>query len=170
MINHTRPVLISLLLIVLTACSGDNNDLSQYIHSVKMRKTRAILPIPTFAALPGFKFPEDDNRRNPFKPTSQKKLVDPFTPDQRRVRQVLEAYPLDSLKFVGTLTQDHQIWGLIKQPSSQISRVRVGDYMGQNYGRISVIKNNSIKLEETIKSASGAWEKHMTTLELYTGN
>lgn len=168
MMNYKR-ILISLFALLLAACSGDNNDLTQYIHQVKQRKSRAIEPIPTFTPLAGFKFPDDENRRNPFKATNQKKHVDPFAPDQRRIKQTLEAYPLDALKFVGTLTQDHETWGLIKQPDSQITRVHVGDYMGQNYGRITMIKNNSIKLEETIKDTSGTWEKHITTLELYTG-
>jgi type IV pilus assembly protein PilP len=168
MMNY-KHILISSFSLLLAACSGNNEDLTRYIHQVKQRKSRAIEPIPIFASLPGFKFPADENRRNPFKATNQKKRADPFAPDQRRIKQALEVYPLDALKFVGTLTQDNEIWGLIKQPDSQITRVHVGNYMGQNYGRIIMIKNNSIKLEETIKNTSGTWEKHVTTLELYTG-
>ncbi len=167
--NQKQRILISLFSLLLTACSGDNNDLRQYIQHVKQRKTRAIEPIPAFTPLPGFKFPDDENMRNPFKATNQQKRIALFAPDQRRMKQTLEVYPLDALKFVGTLTQDNQTWGLIKQPDSQITRVSIGDYMGQNYGQIRSIKNNSIKLEETIKSSSGTWEKHITTLDLYTG-
>jgi type IV pilus assembly protein PilP len=57
---------------------------------------------------------------------------------------------------------------LIKQPNKQVSRVKVGNYMGQNYGRIIVINNELIKIEETIKN-SGTWEKHSTTINLDTG-
>ncbi|HAU9855171.1 TPA: pilus assembly protein PilP, partial [Legionella pneumophila] len=53
-------------------------------------------------------------------------------------------------------------------PDGQISRVRVGDYMGQNYGRIVLIKNDLIKLEETVQK-SGTWEKQSTTINLDTG-
>jgi type IV pilus assembly protein PilP len=167
--SYKRQFLISLFSLLLVACSDDNSDLRRYIQQVKQRKTRTIDPIPTFAPLPEFKFSENVNRRNPFKATDQKKTADLYAPDQHRMKQVLEAYPLDALKFVGTLTQDNQIWGLIKQPESQIARVHVGDYMGQNYGRIILIKNNLIKLDETIKGSLGRWEKHLTTLELYTG-
>lgn len=167
--NHKQLILIGVFSLLLAACSGDNNDLTQYIHRVKHRKTRAIEPIPVFKPLPPFKFPENEARRNPFKPMSAKKHVDPYAPDQHRLREPLEAYPLDSLKFVGTLTEDNKVWALIKEPDSQIIRVQIGNYMGQNYGRIAVIKNNALKLEETIKGSSGQWEKHMTTLELYTG-
>lgn len=167
--NHLRIVLIGSFILLLAACSGDNNDLTKYIHQVKHRKSRTIEPIPPFTPLPGFKFPTDEGRRNPFKATNQKKRVDPYAPDPHRIRHVLEAFPLDALKFSGTLRQDNEIWGLIRQPDSQIARVRTGDYMGQNYGRILVIKSNSIKLEETIKNSSGSWEKHTVILDLNTG-
>ncbi|MCW8444287.1 pilus assembly protein PilP [Fluoribacter gormanii] len=160
---------ICLLSLLLAACSSSNDDLVRYIHEVKFRKTRDIEPIPSFTPLPTFKFPDNSNRRNPFKPMAQKKTeVDANAPDKNRPKEPLEAYPLDALKFVGTLTQGNEIWALIKLPDKNITHVRIGNYMGQNYGRIVSIKNSSIQLIETTQT-SGKWEKHTTTLELYTG-
>lgn len=161
-------LLIGSLSLLLMACSGDNSDLTKYINDIKARPAIKIEPIPQFAPLPIFKFPENDNRRNPFKPVDQKKRADVDAPDQKRVKQPLEAFPLDALKFVGTLKQGNEIWALIKLPGKQVSRIRVGEYMGQNYGRVILIKNEFIKLEETIKN-SGTWEKHITTINLDTG-
>lgn len=59
--------------LLLVACSSDNDDLRQYINEVKHRKTREVAPIPTFSPLPTFKFPDNGDRRNPFKPITQKK-------------------------------------------------------------------------------------------------
>ncbi|QMT59647.1 pilus assembly protein PilP [Legionella sp. PC997] len=160
---------IFFLSLLLVACSNSNDDLVRYIHDVKLRKTRDIEPIPSFAPLPTFKFPDNSNRRNPFMPTTQKKTeVDVNAPDKNRPKEPLEAYPLDALKFVGTLTQGNEIWALIKLPNKDITHVRVGNYMGQNYGRIVSIKNGAIELLETTQT-SGKWEKHTTTLELNTG-
>ncbi|BCA95914.1 pilus biosynthesis protein PilP [Legionella antarctica] len=166
--KHIQLLLLSFIWLFLSACSGDNSDLIKYINDIKARPALAVEPIPKFAPLPIFKFPEHDNRRNPFKPIELKRQTDVFAPDQKRVKQPLEAFPLDSLKFAGTLKEGSQVWALIKQPNNQISRIRVGGYMGQNYGRVSVIKSELIKLEETIKN-SGTWEKHMTTINLDTG-
>lgn len=166
--NKIYLLLIGILPLFLTACSGDNSDLFKYINEIKSRPGRPIEPIPKFAPLPIFKFPDNDNRRSPFKPVDIKKRTDLYAPDQKRVKQPLEAFPLDALKFVGILKQGSEIWALIKQPDSQITRIRIGDYMGQNYGRVVSIKLDEIKLEETIKN-SGAWEKKMTTLNLDTG-
>jgi type IV pilus assembly protein PilP len=169
MMNYKQTLLISLFSVLLASCSGDNNnDLIKYIHQMKQRKLKAIEPIPTITPLPVFKFPHEDNRRNPFKIMNQKKHLNLYVPNRRRIKQTLEAYPLDALKFVGTITQDNQKWGLIMQPDSKITHVCIGDYLGQNYGRMVAIKNNSIKLEESIKSSAGKWEKHNTTLVLYT--
>lgn len=169
MIQKQRIGCICSLTLLLVACSGNNDDLVYYIHEVKSRKTREIEPVPSFAPLPTFKFPDNGNRRNPFKPTTQiKHEIDINAPDKKRPKEPLEAYPLDALKFVGTLRQGNEMWALIKLPSSDITHVRIGNYMGQNYGRIVSIKNDSIQLIETTQT-SGKWEKHKTTLELYTG-
>lgn len=169
MINQKKGIYcICFLSLLLVACSGDNEDLVNYINEIKHRKTREIEPLPSFAPLPSFKFPDNGNTRSPFKPTSQKKEADVNAPDKNRPKQSLEAYPLDALKFVGTLKQGNDVWALIKLPNMGITPVRIGDYMGQNYGRIVLIKNDSLELMETIQS-SGTWEKHKTKIELYTG-
>lgn len=166
--RQIQSVILGTLSLFLSACSGDNSDLVKYINDIKSRPAKSIEPIPRFAPLPKFKFPENDQRRSPFKPVVHRKNVDQYAPDQKRIKQPLEAFPLDALKFVGILEQGSVIWALIKQPDMQISRVRVGDYMGQNYGRIIVIKRDLIKLEETVKD-TGTWEKKITTINLDTG-
>lgn len=98
-------------------------------------------------------------------PVNSRKRIDSLAPSQNRQKQALEAFPLDTLRFVGTLSQNSEIWALIKQPDLQITHVRVGDYMGQNYGRIQLIEHDLIQLVETIKN-SGAWEHHVTLLKL----
>ncbi len=162
-----NAVFISLISILCTACTGDNSDLVNYINDIKSRPGAPIEAIPKFAPLPVFIFPENDNRRSPFKPAEVKK-TDQYAPDQKRVKQPLEAFPLDGLKFVGVLKQGNQLWALIRDPEKKVVPVKVGTYMGLNYGHIISIKNNEIKLEETLKN-SGTWEKHITTINLDIG-
>lgn len=164
----SEVLLIGLITLLLGACSGDNNDLNKYINDIKHRPAMPIEPIPKFAPLPIFKFPENDARRSPFKPGDVKNKNDLFAPDKNRKKEALEEFPLDALKFVGTLKQGSEVWALIKQPDGKITRVRVGNYLGQNYGRVIVIKDDLIKLEESIKN-SGKWEKQVTTLNLDKG-
>jgi type IV pilus assembly protein PilP len=153
---------------LLISCSGTNNDLVHYISAINHRKTQEIEPLPSFNALPHFIFSNNDDRRNPFKPAANKKVVDLNASNKHRHKQFLEAYPLNSLKFVGTLEQAHDLWALIEGPGKDIRHVRVGDYMGQNNGRIVSIKSDSIQLIE-ITEHSGSWEKHKIKIELFIG-
>jgi len=162
-----NTLLITILSLLMSACTGDNSDLQNYINDVKQRPGKPIEAIPKLAPLPIFKYPENDTRRSPFKPVDLKKRNDINAPDKNRKRQPLEFFPLDALQYVGTLKQGSEIWALIRQPDKQVVRVRIGDYMGQNYGRVISIKDDAIKLEETVKD-TGSWEKRITTINLDT--
>ena len=159
---------ICILSMSLGACTDDNSDLKTFMKDVRALEPRSIDPIPKLIPLPKFLFPVGINRRNPFKPSAQERKMDPFAPDQHRKKQPLEEFPLDALKFVGNIKQGRVLWALIKQPGGKIDFVKVGDYMGKNYGRIIVIKSDFIKIEETTKD-SGKWDKHITTLNLQVG-
>ena len=58
------------------------------------------------------------------------------------------------------MKEGNQLWALIRDPEKKVVPVKVGNYMGLNYGRIISIKSNEIKLEETLRT-SGTWEKHI---------
>jgi len=146
----------------ITSCGQDNVDLKHYIAKIKARPAQAIEPMPDFVSVPVFKFPEHGGRRSPFKPTEQKK-VDDVAPDSSRAQQPLERFPLDALKFIGLLKQGNQLWALIQDPEKKVTSIKIGGYMGQNYGQVISITGTEIKLQELIKT-SGLWEKHLTSI------
>ncbi len=53
------------------------------MFEVKSRPAKGIEPIPQFAPLPVFKFPEHDGRRSPFKQVDQRKRSEQYAPDQK---------------------------------------------------------------------------------------
>jgi len=152
------------LSLLLVACSSDDSELKRYINTVKTRPGRPIEPIPEFKPLKKFIYPEKDNRRSPFKPVVVEQ-EETFAPNVKRPKQPLEAFPLDSLNFVGVLKEGSSIWALISQPNGLVTRVKSGDYLGQNYGQILSIQDKTIKIEETVKVA-GKWEKKQTIINL----
>lgn len=161
---------LSLLLtisMVLTSCGNNQDDLNRYIFNVKKRKGAPVEPIPEFKVPKQFSYPENKERRSPFKPVREEKKeeVDVNAPDQTRPKQPLEEFALDSLKFVGTLDDSQARWGLIQTPNGRIFRVKIGDYMGKNFGRIITLTDTTLKLEETLKVA-GKWEKKIISLKL----
>ncbi len=160
--NHKLHISLGLFFLLLAGCSNDNQDLASYIQQVKHQKPRDIPTNPLLEPEPLFKFPGAMKQRNPFKPTGLQKL-NPL-PGKR----CLEAHPLHSLKLVGVLIQGTRRWGLIAGPDRAITPVRVGDYLGNNAGRILTITIDEISLEESIKRGDGVWQKHKTTLKLHT--
>lgn len=160
-------VMLILFITMLSACSSSEDDLSRYIFSIKSRPSRPIEPIPEFKPLQKFKYPEHDNRRSPFKPVRIENQIDIFAPDTKRQRQPLESFPLDALKFVGILKQGNSVWGLILQPGGLVTRVKVGDYMGKNYGQVIGVQDKAIILEERV-SSGGHWDKRKVTFDLYS--
>ena len=68
--------------------------------------------------------------------------------------------------MVGTLQQKKEIFALVKTPDNNLFRVKVGNYLGQNFGRITAISESDIKLKEIVQDSGGNWEEKAQTLQL----
>jgi type IV pilus assembly protein PilP len=86
-------------------------------------------------------------------------------PDMNRPKEPLEAYPLESLKMVGVLQQKNANFALVKADRG-LYRVKVGNYLGQNFGLITGITESEIQLRELIQDATGDWTERQSTLQL----
>ncbi len=82
-----------------------------------------------------------------------------------RPRQPLEAFPLESLRLVGSVSIKGQPYALIRLDQS-IYRVKVGDYMGQNMGRVVAISADEVSLRELVQDGAGAWSERDATMTL----
>jgi type IV pilus assembly protein PilP len=45
-------------------------------------------------------------------------------------------------------------------------RVTAGNYLGQNFGRVTAISETSISLREVVQDAAGEWVERSSTLQL----
>jgi type IV pilus assembly protein PilP len=76
-------------------------------------------------------------------------------PDPNRIREELEKYSLASLKMLGTLRmQDGNLWALVKAPDGVVHRVKTGNYLGNNHGRITAITEQRIQLIEIVNESN----------------
>ena len=78
-------------------------------------------------------------------------------PDTNRRREPLENYPLDSLMMVGTLFREDEQRVIIKTPEGAVQTAVVGNYLGQNYGKIISIEENEIVVNEQVLNSAGTW-------------
>jgi type IV pilus assembly protein PilP len=83
-----------------------------------------------------------------------------------RRKEALEAYPIDALRMVGTLARGGSLWALIQAPDQTISRVSVGNYLGENYGRVTDIGDNRVNLVEIIPNGTGGWIERPAAVEI----
>lgn len=164
----------TIFLLGLAGCSDDDvTDLQKYIQEVKARPKGSIEPLPEIKIVESFIF-KPDGLRDPFRPLEVKldqtgEEVAGYSgvhPDTERRKEELEAFSLDSLRMVGTLTDQEGVWGLVKTKDGTIHSVRVGNYMGQNYGRIVRILEDRIELIEIVPDKPGTWREQQATLAL----
>ncbi|OLO06230.1 hypothetical protein BTW07_00175 [Salinicola socius] len=87
-------------------------------------------------------------------------------PDAERPRQPLEAFELDSLSLVGTLTVGNTLSGLVSAPDGAIHRLFKGDYLGRDYGRIISVEPRGLVLVETVRTPEGGWSERLQRLDM----
>lgn len=170
-----RTPLVAALLAagLLAGCNEDMSELREYVSQVKERPGGELEPIPQMEPFESYAYPEEP-LRNPFEALSfarpeQAEQAPPESgpsPDPTRPREALEAYPLDALGYVGTLSRDQQLWALVQAPDGTIHRVQTGNYMGQNYGEITAIKPGAIELRELAQKANGRWVERRAEVAL----
>ncbi len=154
--NH---IALPMIVLLATSCSKDMNDLYDFIESTKASSVGSVRPIPQFEPYQSFTYSAQD-LRDPFVASidlSQNENLskDSLGPASKRPKQYLEGFPLDTLSMVGTLAQDDNAWGLIKDSKNVVHRVQVGNYLGQNEGRITKITEVKIYLVEIIPDGIG---------------
>lgn len=170
--RYLAPLLL-LAFTLLAGCSGDDmEDLKSYIAQVKARPASKIPPLPTFETYVTVPYAAA-HLRDPFAPFMDMpdKPEGPGAgtgakPPITHKPEPLEKFPLDGLKFVGILERNNERWAIITAPDKLVHRVKVGNYLGQNYGRITSISETRIELMETVADSQGSWVERPAALSV----
>lgn len=160
-----------LFLVALAVCGCEDADLDvlqAHLDALRSKPQGRITALPDMPEYPVAIY-DRSNRRSPFaaaRPERKIAVETPPRPDADRPRQPLEAFELDNLALVGTLTVGDTPSGLIKAPDGKIHRVFIGDYLGRDYGRIARIEPLSLALVETVRGDQGAWVERPQRLDM----
>jgi len=82
-----------------------------------------------------------------------------------RRKEPLESYPLDSITMVGILSRPNLRYALLRA-NGVVYQVKVGNYVGQNFGIVTKISDSEVTLKEVVQDASGEWVERISTLQL----
>ena len=162
-----RLILASLVMGVLGGCSSEMDDLKQFVRESDKGLPRKIEPLPAVKPFEPFAY-EGFDLPDPFKPrkiASNEKKDDRIEKELTRRKEPLEAFPLEQLKMVGTLTQGKDTYALVRADKT-LYRVKRGNYMGQNFGLITDVTDSEIKLKEIVQDSAGDWTERQSVLPL----
>ncbi|AYH45700.1 pilus assembly protein PilP [Azoarcus sp. DN11] len=162
-----KRLLILASALLLAACSSDQEDIQGWMAEQEKGMTGTIKPLPEMKPLPVVKY-EAEGASDPFVPGR----IEPETktsrrggPDLDRRREPLETYPLESLQLVGVIKQKGKVHALVKADQN-LHQVRVGNYMGQNFGLVTAITESEVTLKELVEDMNGDWVERISTLLL----
>jgi len=145
-------------------------SLSEKRANTKPIRIKAIEPVPPVSS---FLF-NPEGLRDPFRPieksidnnTEQNVAGNGIHPDFNRHKEELESFSLDTLRMVGTLEMKSILWALIKASDGTIHRVKEGNYLGRNHGRILGIYQGKIEVMEIVPDQPGSWRENQATIAL----
>ena len=165
-----KLALVLALGLLLAACGGgEYQDLKEELKKLTADMRGKVAPLPVvkpYEPVPykAFDLPDPFNLSKIEVITKAPPTGGGLKPDLNRPKEPLEAYPLESVKLVGML-KGKEAFGLVRADAS-VYRVKVGNYMGQNFGLITGITDTQIQLRELVQDASGDWAERVSTLQL----
>lgn len=174
---------LSLLLLlvtgVLAGCgASSDDDVRHWMEEERNHTQPRVAPIP---APKQFK-PEPYENASALEPFSNQKLTQALkkdstqtaanvaliAPELARRKEPLEAFPLDTMALVGSIIKAGQHVALLKV-DNLLYQVRLGGYLGQNYGKVTKITETEITLREIVQDAVGEWIERVATIQLQEG-
>jgi type IV pilus assembly protein PilP len=157
---------------LLAGCGADQDELQQWMEQQRREARPSVDPLTPPKAFD----PEPYRLGEGVEPFSTQKLSVALKQESRspnsllasevnRRREPLEAYPLDSMGMVGSVERQGRPFALLKV-ENLLYQVKAGDYLGQNYGKITKITETDITLREIVQDAAGEWIERTSTLQL----
>lgn len=150
---------------LLSGCGSGTDDLQEWMTVEGSKLKGQVPPLPPVTPFQPLAYVGAD-MGDPFAPKKAVRGGATNAPDQARKKEFLESYPLDRIQMVGTIFRQGVQWGLVRSPDNNINMVRVGNYMGQNFGKIVGISEANVKLKETVQDAQGEWAEREVVVEL----
>src|ERR1700736_3825967 len=151
----------------LTACSSADNELQRFVEDTKKEPGGRVEPLPEIKPYESFVYAASD-MRSPFLPSSPGSGAGlaGIRPDQKRNREFLEQYSLDTLRMVGTLRLGGHMFGLVETKDGLVHRVTSGNHLGQAEGKITDITPAKITLVEIVPDSLGGYMERPAALAL----
>ncbi|WP_414987447.1 pilus assembly protein PilP [Acidovorax sp.] len=178
MLSHRAAAMAGALLLLAGCAPSGEDELRQWMADQRANTKSHVTPLTE----PKKFIPESYSAADQIEPFNQMKLMQALrkdsvqiasnatliAPEMARRKEPLEAFPLDSMKMVGSLNKKGGPTALLKI-DNLLYQVKVGNYLGQNYGKIIRITETAIQIREIVQDAAGDWVERTASLDLQEG-
>jgi type IV pilus assembly protein PilP len=154
--------------LALAACGGESHqDLRAWMQDQGKGVKGKLDPLPQVKPYEPFTYNAFD-LPDPFKP----RKIEPakggskLAPDLNRRKEPLESFPLESLQMVGTLQRGKNTYALVRTTDKDIYQIRIGNYLGQNFGVVVQISEGEVQVRELVQDGAGDWTERSSTIQL----
>lgn len=163
--SATSVIFLITLTLLTSACTDhDMSDLTQFVAQARIKHKGQVEPLPVITPYDSYSY-RVENKRDPFQQSVALIKSEPVKhsnstlhPNEARNKEALENFPLESLFMVGVMKNNGENWAIIKAPDGSIYKVKKGNYMGQNHGKITKITDAKISLKEIVADGMGGWK------------
>jgi type IV pilus assembly protein PilP len=175
--SRARCLLLGLVVLVLQGCDNGHADLQSWMDETRRNTPTRIDKVEEPKRFESFRY-QADKAADPFAMTRLRAMssaaasagsaaaANPaLRPNDKRAREPLEAFPLDLFRMVGSLRRGREHIGLLRA-ENQLHQIRVGQYIGQNHGRVLQISDERILIREIVEDAAGEWTQRDTEMRL----
>lgn len=166
-------ITISLFLaaLLLAGCGGEEfQDLRDFVKNAGADMRGKVQPPPEVKPYEPFTYDNDAGLPDPFKPRKPDIRGTGHgganQPNLNRPKEELEDFPLESLKMVGYLSRKGVGEALIRSAEGKVYRVKVGNYIGLNFGQVVSVTETEVKIKEMVQDSAGDWTERESSLEL----
>ncbi len=163
-----RVLSICMLSLGLAAChGGDGDDLDKFMRNAANDMRPKIKPLPEVKPYLALQYNADGTLSDPFRARKAANKSSGLHPNLNRPKEPMEAYPLESIKYVGLLSKSKLTYALLKTPDNGVQQVKLGNYVGQNFGMVTQITDSEVVLKEIVQDdLSGDWIERVSNLAL----
>lgn len=168
-LKHFLP--IAMVGVLLSGCdSSGTQGLAKQLEEIKRTSVSHIEPLPSPSPNLPFSYTATF-LRDPFQ--SQDVIEEPPAavekkcqlPDLTRPKGFFERFDLSAFAMVGSITDAQQNNALVRV-ASNVYLIKVGDYLGVNYGRVTSITDFGVVVLEKISDGDGGCKERPYNLEL----
>ena len=173
-LRSARRYALAALVVLLAGCGGEEHrDLKEELANLTKDMRGRVEPLPQVKPYEPVPYTAEGTV-DPFRPDRIDVAGGPrapradagkMAPDLSRPKEPLEAFPLEQLKMVGTISQGKDTYAIVRADKT-LYRVKKGNYMGQNFGLITDVTESEIKLKEIVQDSAGDWAERQSILPL----